>query len=193
MFPTKLRKTIRGCQAHINAGLGCGLDTVASVGTELFAPFDGKLETYYGNQGGNWARITRINGDVIEMAHLSKYVVKSGNVKAGQLIAYTGNTGSVTTGPHLHIQIIRDGKRLDPETYNWEDGITQEEIKELYRKVWKREPAPGDWMYFQKRLEMGTIKDYNDLKAKMSYTYSQFKKNGDAWWQAEKRKVLGMK
>ena len=119
----KQRKLIRGCQAHINAGLGCGADYVASTGTPLYAPFDGEITTYWGSQGGNWSRLTRINGDRIEMAHLDRYVVRSGKVRSGDLIAYTGNTGAITTGPHKHIQIIRDGKRLDPERYNWEESV----------------------------------------------------------------------
>jgi len=123
MFPLKVRTLIRGCQAHIRAGLGCGLDVVAKVGTPLYAPFDGTLETYFGQQGGNWARIVRSNGDQIEMAHLAGYELRAGQVKAGTIIASTGNTGAITTGPHLHIQIIRDGKRLDPDSYNWEDSV----------------------------------------------------------------------
>tara|TARA_R110000868_G_C10972640_1_gene770716 strand:- start:37303 stop:37884 length:582 start_codon:yes stop_codon:yes gene_type:complete len=123
MFPLEKRKIIRGAAAHVAAGLGVGGDWVASTGTPLYAPFDGVLETYFGNQGGNWARLTRSNGDRIEMAHLDKYYLKGGNVLAGNLIAYTGNTGAITTGPHLHIQIIRDGKRIDPNAYNWEDAI----------------------------------------------------------------------
>lgn len=122
MFPLKQRKLIRGCQAHINAGLGCGIDWVA-VYVDLFSPFDGVIETFYGKQGGNWIRLIRPNGDRIEFAHLSKYIIKSGSVKAGQLIAVTGNTGSITTNPHLHCQIFRDGKRLDPDRYNWEESV----------------------------------------------------------------------
>lgn len=108
--------------AHIKAGLGCGGDYVASIGTPLYAPFDGTITTYSGVQGGKWSRLTRSNGDKIEMAHLDSYFVTSGEVKEGKTIAMTGNTGSITTGEHLHIQILdKNNKRLDPETYVWDN------------------------------------------------------------------------
>lgn len=143
MFPLKQRKLIRGCQAHINAGLGCGADYVANY-VDLFSPFIGKVEIYSGVQGGKWLRLTRTNGDAIEFAHLDKYLVQNGDqVQAGLLIAKTGNTGTVTTGPHLHVQIFRDGKRLDPEQYNWEDAVLppsacqaeKEEIRRLNTEI----------------------------------------------------------
>lgn len=117
-FPLKQRTLIRGFQAHVNAGLGGAADYVAQY-VPLYAPFDGTIETYFGQQGGNWSRLIRSNGDKIEHAHLSKYLVKWGQVKEGQHIAYTGNTGQITTGPHLHIQIFRNNVRLDPELYPW--------------------------------------------------------------------------
>ena len=123
MFPLKVRQLIRGCQAHINAGLGCGSDHTAALNTDLFAPFDGTLERFSGVQGGNWVRIIRPNGDRIEFAHLNSYVKPVGPVKEGELIARTGNTGSVTTGPHLHTQILRNGVRLDPEKYMWDTVV----------------------------------------------------------------------
>jgi len=43
-----------------------------------------------------------------------------GTYKQGTVIAITGNTGTVTTGPHLHVQMLRsNGSRIDPETYAW--------------------------------------------------------------------------
>lgn len=120
MFPLSKRKLIRGCQAHKNAGLGCAADYEADH-VPLFAPFDGTVQTYSETGGGKWLRLIRAdNGDKIEMAHLSKYLVTSGKVKEGVQVAVTGNTGTITTGAHKHIQIIRNGKRLDPEAYNWE-------------------------------------------------------------------------
>ena len=122
MFPLKSRKVIRGFQAHINAGLGGGTDYVADYITD-YVPFDGVIKNYWGPQGGNWCRLTRSHGDKIEMAHHSKYLLKDNSIVfEGQDMAVTGNSGSVTTGPHLHIQIINaKGKRLDPEKYDWEE------------------------------------------------------------------------
>lgn len=129
MFPLKQRKLIRGFQAHINAGLGGGADYVADY-VPLLIPFDGIADLYWGKEGGNWLRIRRTNGDAIELAHLSKYSVKGGNVRAGALGGATGNSGSITTGPHLHIQIFnKNGVRLDPEKYNWEgEGVNKMQL-----------------------------------------------------------------
>ena len=115
MFPLKYKQLIRGCQAHIDAGLGGAADYVANY-VNLYAPFDSKIETYFGPQGGNWLRLTRSNGDKLEFAHLSEYKA-TGDCKQGDLIAVTGNTGQITTGPHLHVQIFVGGQRVDPEKY----------------------------------------------------------------------------
>lgn len=119
MFPLKQRTLIRGALAHEKAGLGAAADYVADK-DNLYLPFDGTITTYFGNQGGNWLRLNRAdNGDQIEFAHLERFILTSGTHKAGELCAITDNTGEITTGPHLHIQIFRKGVRLDPETYDW--------------------------------------------------------------------------
>lgn len=69
-------------------------------------------------------------------------------------------------------------------------GITDETIKGLYRDIWHREPATGDWTYFRVRLDIGSISDYDDLVNKMKYTYAMWKEKGDRWWQNEKDKYL---
>lgn len=122
-FPLKKRRLIRGCAAHKAAGLSCGADYEAKY-EPVYSPEKGKvLKRYYGNEGGNWLWIEGVSGRVWEFAHLSSYKVKQGDtVKAAQEIAISGNTGKITTGPHLHLQIIKPGyggnpssPRLDPE------------------------------------------------------------------------------
>jgi hypothetical protein len=133
MFPLKERKIIRGAAAHVKAGLGVATDYEAVYVIDS-VPFDGVLKNYWGTEGGNWCRLTRPNGDKIEMAHHSKYLLKSGPVKEGQAMAVTGNTGAITTRPHLHIQIIdKYGKRLDPEKYNWNSSLKKEPMFREYK------------------------------------------------------------
>lgn len=136
MFPLRKRKLIRGCEAHIKAGLGCGADYEAEY-TSLYAPFDGVATSFYGSQGGNWIRLWLLDNNKIEFSHLHSYT-KLGKVQEGDIIATTGNTGKITTGPHLHIQIFdKNGKRLDPETYKWdnEDMDKIEELKEQVKRL----------------------------------------------------------
>lgn len=154
MFPLRERKLIRGCKAHKNAGLGCGADYEADY-VELYAPFDGRDDIWEGKQGGNWISFLRNNGDVIQFAHLDKYKA-GGMVKEGDLIAITGNTGEITTGPHLHIQIKdKFGNRLDPEDYDWDgeeiwkaivnmlDIVDKRFLNLGYRGILRRDPDKG--------------------------------------------------
>lgn len=129
MFPLKQRILIRGAAAHVRAGLGIGADYRANF-IPFVIPFDGRVETYWGREGGNWLRLIRANGDKIELAHLSQYAVRSGQVKEGQPGGITGNSGAITDYAHLHIQIFnKAGKRLDPETYDWGKGNLMAQIK----------------------------------------------------------------
>lgn len=149
-FPLAVRKLIRGAQAHVNAGLGIGADYVASINTPLSSSHVGTLyEPYWYKlglgQGGRWVGIKRANGDQLEFAHLNGFLKKSGQTFPGEPLALTGNTGTVTTGPHLHVQIFdKNGKRLDPETYDWsaddailppEDPAMIEELKQQVRRL----------------------------------------------------------
>lgn len=151
MFPLRQRKVIRGAAAHVAAGLGMGVDYVAPTGTEYFAAKNGVLSIPYGpsGQGGIWLALTTGDGYKIEIAHLQKYIKSVGAVAEGELIAYTDNTGKLTTGPHAHIQIFKDGKRIDPEKYDWgnstnineelpmqlDPGVTLESLNEHPRKA----------------------------------------------------------
>ncbi len=154
MFPLRERKIIRGWDAHIKAGLGGATDYVADY-VELYAPFDGRADIWDGRQGGNWISFVRNNGDVIQFAHLEKYKA-GGMVKKGELIAITGNTGKITTGPHLHIQIKdKDGNRLDPETYDWDmqKNIVDKKILQLlYLGIFKRNPDSNAKGYIGKPI-----------------------------------------
>lgn len=160
MFPLKNRSLIRGCQAHKLAGLGCGADYVANY-QNLYMPFTGTITgQYFGTQGGNWLIITDPDGNSLEFAHLDKYICKEGEkVKQGEVIAITGNTGHVTTGPHLHIQIIDNkNRRIDPEKYNWtkfdqeEEFMSEAEFREIvtnvvngfYLTYYKRQGTPEE-------------------------------------------------
>lgn len=115
IFPLLERFVNRGCAEHQAAGLGCAVDYRANY-VPLFSPVDGVVFLFNESGGGNWIRVTDSDGRRWEMAHLSeRYVATGQTVKAGEKIGKTGNTGTITTGPHLHLQVIKNGVRLDPE------------------------------------------------------------------------------
>ena len=159
IFFLKQKKLIRGAEAHVRAGLGIGTDFEANY-VELYAPCDGEVETWYGEQGGNWLRITRPNGDKLEFAHLSKYLKTSGPCKEGELVAITGNSGKVTDFPHSHIQIFVNNNRVDPEKYF--EGIepkTEESSKEKIKSYIRQDNAFSLLVIADDELEKSDIKN----------------------------------
>ncbi len=100
-----------------------GLDFRANTGEPVYAPGDGKV-TFVGRKGG-YGKVIIINhgfGYKTLYAHLSKAKVKRGEkVKRGDLIALTGNTGSLSTGPHLHYEVRHNGIALNPRNFIFEN------------------------------------------------------------------------
>jgi len=87
-------------------GYHTGIDYAVPVGTDVLAIADGTIVN------ANWGRsygvqlVCAIDGGWIIYAHLSAALVKPGDkVKAGQVIAKSGNTGTNTTGAHLHVEL----------------------------------------------------------------------------------------
>lgn len=101
-------------------GYHTGCDYAVPVGTDVHAVADGKVTS--ANWGAAYGKqlVTTVNGGWFIYAHLSATLVKPGDVvKAGQVIAKSGNTGTNTTGAHLHVELRNNirwsaGKDLDP-------------------------------------------------------------------------------
>jgi murein DD-endopeptidase MepM/ murein hydrolase activator NlpD len=96
-----------------------GVDFRAPTGTPIPAAGAGRVVARGFNRGhGNFVKI-RHNGSFETLyAHMSKFAknVKVGTaVRQGQIIGYAGSTG-LSTGPHLHYEIIKDGKHVNPLT-----------------------------------------------------------------------------
>ena len=92
-----------------------GVDFSANIGTEISAATDGKvIEVSSEGDYGNHLKIEK--EDIITLyAHCSEILVKEGDeIKQGQIIAKTGNTGN-TTGPHLHFEIRKENRYVDPD------------------------------------------------------------------------------
>ena len=93
-----------------------GMDLGAAQGSDIMAMKAGRVVSAGYNGGyGNMVIVEHAGGIRTLYAHCSKLLVKTGDkVRKGQVIARVGSTGN-STGPHLHIEFRKNGKRYDPE------------------------------------------------------------------------------
>lgn len=92
-----------------------GIDIAAVLGTDVLAVKDGVVTNVRNSQTfGLVLEYETTDGFFIKYAHLDDVLVKKGEkIKQGQAIAKSGNSG-LSTGPHLHYTIKKDGTILDP-------------------------------------------------------------------------------
>ncbi|OGP15042.1 MAG: hypothetical protein A2052_05040 [Deltaproteobacteria bacterium GWA2_54_12] len=94
-----------------------GMDIAASQGTPVYPASSGKV-IFSGTKGGygNMVEILHDDGLVTRYGHNAENAVKEGDiVSPSRPIAFVGSTGR-STGPHLHFEVLRNGKALDPES-----------------------------------------------------------------------------
>ncbi|MDB5439201.1 MAG: hypothetical protein JWM33_1628, partial [Caulobacteraceae bacterium] len=102
-----------------------GTDFATPVGTPVFASGDGKI-SFLGLHGdhGNYIAIEHTPTLSTAYAHLSAYgagLAVGMAVTQGQQIALSGNTG-LSSGPHLHYEVIVNGQQVDSQTFQTEEG-----------------------------------------------------------------------
>lgn len=92
-----------------------GLDLAAPSGTPIYAPIDGRVVMAGRNRGyGNFIKLDHGSGISSGYGHMSRFAVSSGQrVSRGQVIGYVGSTG-LSTGPHLHWEVWKNGKNVNP-------------------------------------------------------------------------------
>lgn len=97
------------------AELHNGIDIAVPKGTPAAAVKSGVvIEVRTSATFGKLVKFETADGYVVMYAHLSEILVKVGDkIKQGQVIAKSGNTG-LSTGPHLHYSVWKDGVLLDP-------------------------------------------------------------------------------
>ncbi|MFB6436681.1 M23 family metallopeptidase [Streptomyces sp. NPDC056411] len=102
-------------QAGVNwMSVHTGIDFPVSYGTPVRAATDGTVRTQWNSAYGNMAIVTAPDGTETWYCHLSSTKIRSGSVKAGDQIAYSGNSGN-STGPHLHFEVRPGGgAAVDP-------------------------------------------------------------------------------
>jgi murein DD-endopeptidase MepM/ murein hydrolase activator NlpD len=111
-----------------------GMDFVAKTGTPIFATGDGNVivasNSYFGY--GKCVKIDHGYGYQTLYAHLNEvFVTKNQDIKRGGVIGTLGNSG-LSTGPHLHYEVIYKGKHVDPINYYYHD-LTVEQYVEMIR------------------------------------------------------------
>lgn len=117
---------------------------------------------------GNCVKIDHGNGYATLYAHLNKvYVANGQSVEQGQAIGYMGDSGNAY-GAHLHFEVWKDGKRIDPTAYlNADLPIAKPASKSVDELA--KEVIRGDWGNGQDRVNRLTAAgyDYNAVQSKV--------------------------
>ncbi|WP_175499796.1 M23 family metallopeptidase [Streptomyces sp. CC77] len=125
-LPVELHQlSARYGQAGVNwMSLHSGIDFPVQYGTPVMAATDGTVRTQWNSAYGNMVIVTAKDGTETWYCHLSTAKIRSGPVKAGDVIAYSGNSGN-STGPHLHFEVRPGGgTAVDPEAWLRSHGLS---------------------------------------------------------------------
>ena len=111
-----------------------GQDFAAKIGTPVYATADGvveKTESSFHGYGNNII-IDHGFGYKTLYGHLNGFAVREGQkVKRGATIGYVGNTG-MSTGPHLHYEVIKNGEKINPINFFFND-LTAEQYDQVLK------------------------------------------------------------
>ena len=110
-----------------------GLDFAAPRGTEVYATGDGVVREVVSKAGGYGLHVIINHGYEYQTlyAHMSRFKVRVGDkVKRGDVIGYVGSTGT-STAPHLHYEVIKNGEKVNPMNYFFNDLTPEEYAKVL--------------------------------------------------------------
>ncbi|WP_407837638.1 peptidoglycan DD-metalloendopeptidase family protein [Streptomyces sp. DSM 116496] len=111
-------------QAGVNwMSVHTGIDFPVGYGTSVMAATDGTVRSQFNSAYGNMVILTAPDGTETWYCHLSSAKIRSGKVKAGDVIAYSGDTGN-STGPHLHFEVRPGGgSPVDPQAWLRAKGL----------------------------------------------------------------------
>jgi murein DD-endopeptidase MepM/ murein hydrolase activator NlpD len=113
-----------------------GLDFTAPQGTPIYATADGRVRLAGFSDGGygNHVIISHGYGYETLYGHMVRIKARAGQqVKRGELIGYVGSTGK-STGPHLHYEVHKNGNKLDPVYFFYND-LGPEQFNELLKRA----------------------------------------------------------
>jgi len=121
-----------------------GTDFAASKGTAIMASGNGTVvRARWCGGGGYCVKIKHNSTYSTVYAHMSKFakgIRKNVRVKQGQIIGYVGSTGK-STGPHLHYEVIKNGKKINSQTLKLPSGKT---LKGKNRKLFEMKKIKTD-------------------------------------------------
>jgi len=102
-----------------------GIDITAAFGSQIIAPAAGRvIKVGYENGYGLMVVLDHGYGIETKYAHMSRTAVNVGQlVKRGDRLGWVGSTG-LSTGPHLHYEVLLNGRPVDPLRYILPDAIT---------------------------------------------------------------------
>jgi len=109
-----------------------GMDFSAVSGTPIYATGNGKISKVSRSRKGlgNHVVINHGYGYKTLYAHMTKYIVKRGQkVKRGEIIGYVGSTGT-SVAPHLHYEVHKDNKKINPVNFYYND-LNPEEYEKM--------------------------------------------------------------
>lgn len=109
-----------------------GVDFSAPKGTPIYATGDDTISKVKKSRRGFGNHVVINHGYGYESlyAHMSKYTVRRGQkIKRGDVIGYVGSTGK-STAPHLHYEVHKDGKKINP-AYYFHNDLSPEEFDRM--------------------------------------------------------------
>jgi murein DD-endopeptidase MepM/ murein hydrolase activator NlpD len=121
-------------QEHLDRGSPGGVDYAVRTGTPIIAPTMGRVRNWYGSGVGNAVNFYHIGDDGEETGffdqffHLSEFGPDGAVYGPGADIgARSGNTGTATTGPHIHWDLRNPQNRVVPQWLYFQDNPTHHE------------------------------------------------------------------
>ena len=102
-----------------------GTDVSAAAGLPVVAALDGVVTAVFWDVwGGNRVEVTHADGIRTTYNHLEDVRVRTGDrLAASEQLGTVGATGVRVTGPHLHFETWVDGQAVDPQSFDWVDGM----------------------------------------------------------------------
>lgn len=113
-----------------------GLDFTAPQGTPIYATADGVVREAGISSGGygNHVLISHGYGYQTLYGHMYRVKARRGQqVKRGEIIGYVGSTGK-STGPHCHYEIIKNGRKMDPVYFFYND-LSPNQFDQLLKRA----------------------------------------------------------